>query len=384
MRQMVHPLLDDADAVDPERGAPGDRLAGVGEGDNLSFTERWERRIKRVWYTPPGKTCQYFLVEVFKLILNGAFFTGVANGAFWASCGFPAEQEQTMCDSVGYKDLRTAEMLFVLVMTMVTAMLREQRRRVELIPNLSVHQRLTLALRTTSNAPLQLNDLRDLELAMSHSYVEEGDQLHAIQGVRAKLSEMKNRVSAMESHLALYKRFRLEASCYFKVNEAIRIPVGAFLGFSVAMLLLLQRAAISSESNYIWHANPMTEFGVFSWISLVVATIAGALLNPDDLSAQNDDLKHKLLAQYGTLAGRCKAEKLRICSELSAIEPVYERMLTGGYGFSHAAGEALGKLKEPMRSLRHQVELLDTREYLRSDRGIISAGKTARAIRLGL
>lgn len=387
VRSLASPLLADVGATDADvecEQVSSDQFRSIGDFDNLGVVERADRLCTRFWYTPPSQSWSFVLIEAIKLLLNSAFFTGVANSSFWAACAFPATEDQAEC-GVRYSEMWTAEVLFVLVMTVISAILRQQRRRHDVVPNLNAHIRLTLYLEDVAPPFNACDSLRSLEVGLLRDGIAADDQQQALAKIAAKLSTAKNHLTQMRRQLQSYREFRLESSCYFYANEAIRVPVGAFLGFSATMLLLLMRASVSREHDYVWHANPFSDFGPVAFLALGLGAVAGAFLAPDDLTTQNNDLRLKLLAQYGTLASRCKAEKKSLLESLKKCDACLARMQADAHlPLTDRSRTTLVALKEQAKELRQQAQQLNVRDYLRSERGIISAGKTARAIRLGI
>jgi hypothetical protein len=332
----------------------------------LSCWAKWNSRRKTIWYTPSGLTLTFFIVEFFKLSIATGTYYGVFTFAEWWRCGLPSSSEKATCD-VNYNDLHKGEYILLGILAIVTFVFRQKRRQATIHPNQRFFKITMTGKLEDFSGPCDFSLTE--ELIQYKAADTSGKKEEALVRITSKLVVISEQVDAMNNALEIDKQFKLRNCGYHYINEAIRAAIFGFFALNIILQFYQVVATLSNDDAYVWTGHPLKDLPILVWPGIFLATIAAMLTVPDDLTAQNNDLKTKLWAQYNRLEAGIEERKrsiIKVCE--SALSVIMNKSSPGkvntGVGAAASelasqnlfSGESVNTMQENIRVIRTSLE----------------------------
>ncbi|MDF1654703.1 MAG: hypothetical protein P1U34_06275 [Coxiellaceae bacterium] len=281
-----------------------------GEISGTNWKARARQRCYDFWYAEKGR--QFALAEALKITLSVVSYYGVVSYGMWDNCDMPATSNQAKCD-FNYDNLRLYEIGALTALFVITGLLRQQRRKLELTPALNLHSQFARRWRDMSQqSDCDLTANID-ELYQLHSTTPLQDKLRNLE---VALTEVEPKLESLNQGVHSYRQISLNKSCYSTLDRGIRVGVSGFLGFNLGMQFLLMLSTLSKRDDFEWHGSDLSELGFIGWCTVLFSVAVVFHVIPDDLSTQTNDINHKTVRQYELIANSCLDKKNTIGRQL--------------------------------------------------------------------
>ncbi|MDF1796558.1 MAG: hypothetical protein P1U63_08495 [Coxiellaceae bacterium] len=378
---LIHPMGDET-PVGLMQNQMQSTQAAARLHDNI-YGDGWKTRLQKRWFAfwYAEKGCEFVLAEALKITISIVSYYGVVSYALWDNCGMPPTSEQAKCN-FDYDKLRVYEFGALTALFVITGMLRQQRRKLELTPALRVHGHFTQRWKDLSEyVGSDLSKHVD-ELYNFHNSTPLADKLSRLEETLAHVSPQLGR---LQQGVLSYSEIPLKKSCYTSLDKAMRIGVSGFLGFNLGMQFILMLSTLSKHDDFEWHGADLAKMSFAGWCTVLFSVAVVFNVIPDDLTVQTNDINHKAVRQYELIANSCLDKRNVISRQLKQCWKALCSIEVGGdqeHGaISSVDSTKIQDLKSRIGELNAQAnKIVIPKTLLTANTGIVRVGAVRAAV----